>query len=139
MIPILNKKLTGLREPDITEEEQKTLDLENKLHGLRHLLKEIDIDMDKLMVFVEANSRPLNFTTNPAFFTISHEIKDQCASRRDMPDNMENKLRKIDDFTRRSIITKGKRENWTDLDYVKFSANQRLLRRAWSHWCIQFA
>ena len=141
MKPILKpRKITGLREPTPTEEEQKSLALENKIQGLRHLLKEIDIDVDKLLVFVEANARPPNFATNPAFFTISHEIKDQCATRRiDMPDSMEKELRKIDDYHRRRIVAKGQIENWTDLDYVKYTANKKLLTRMWSNWCIQFA
>lgn len=141
MKPILKPKtITGLREPTLTEEEQKTLALENQIQGLRHLLKEIDIDVDKLLVFVEANARPSNFARNPAFFTISHEIKDQCATRRiDMPDNMTKELMKIDDFRRRSVVAKGQIENWTDLDYVKYTANKKLLKRMWSNWCIQFA
>ena len=140
MKPILKpKRITGLREPTLTEEEQKTLALENQIQGLRHLLKEIDIDVDKLLVFVEANARPSNFARNPAFFTISHEIKDQCATRVRTPDNMTKELMKIDDFRRRSIVAKGQIENWTDLDYVKYTANKKLLKRMWSNWCIQFA
>jgi len=141
MKPILKpKRITGLREPTSTEEGQKILALENQIQGLRHLLKEIDIDVDKLLVFVEANARPSNFARNPAFFTISHEIKDQCATRRiDMPDSMNKELRQIDDFRRRSIVAKGQIENWTDLDYVKYTANKKLLKRMWSNWCIQFA
>ena len=140
MIPILKERtLTGLREPTPTEEGQKTLALENKIQGLRHLLKEIDIDVDKLLVFVEANARPSNFARNPAYFTISHEIKDSCATRVIAHDSMKKELRKIDDFQRRSIERKAYTENWTDLDYVKFTANQKLLKRMWSNWCIQFA
>lgn len=140
MKPILKPKtITGLREPTLTEEEQKTLALENKIQGLRHLLKEIDIDVDKLLVFVEANARPSNFARNPAYFTISHEIKDSCATRVITPDSMGKELRKIDDFTRRRIVAKGQIENWTDLDYVKYTANKKLLTRMWSNWCIQFA
>jgi len=140
MKPILKpRKITGLREPTPTKEEQKSLALENKIQGLRHLLKEIDIDVDKLLVFVEANARPSNFARNPAFFTISHEIKDQCATRVRTPEYMTKELMKIDDFRRRRIVAKGQIENWTDLDYVKFTANQRALKRAWSDWCIQFA
>ena len=140
MKPILKpKRITGLREPTLTEEEQKTLALENQIQGLRHLLKEIDIDVDKLLVFVEANARPSNFARNPAFFTISHEIKDQCATRVRTPDSMTKELMKIDDFRRRSIVAKGQIENWTDLDYVKYTANKKLLKRMWSNWCIQFA
>ena len=143
MKPILKpRKIYGLpSDSDIpTEQEQKTLALRNEINGLRHLLKEIDIDVDKLLVFVEANARPSNFARNPAFFTISHEIKDQCATRRiDMPDSMTKELMKHDDFTRRSIERRVYTENWTDLDYVKYTANKKLLKRMWSNWCIQFA
>ena len=72
MKPILKpKRITGLREPDFTEEEQKRLDLRNQLHGLRHLLKVLNIDMDKLMVYVKANARPADLAERPDLFTLN--------------------------------------------------------------------
>ena len=78
MIPILKeRRITGLREPTLTEEEQQSLDLMNELHGLRHLLKVINIDMDKLMVFVKQNARPDNLAERPELFNLRDSLSGQ--------------------------------------------------------------